>query len=170
MLNTVYFDMDGVLADWVDGFERQFPHIPYCQYNTLSKKEQKTFRRELDGNGHFYRELKPFNQVLAAVTKLKELGYQVEILSSVGTLFPDLVIEQKKAWLQEHLTIDITANFVNKSEHKARYANQNTLLLDDRSKSVNPFLKAGGNAIVFHGSHVKSPHEVIAIVEKVFIV
>ena len=168
MLNTVYFDMDGVLADWVDGFERQFPHIPYCQYNTLSKKEQKTFRRELDGNGHFYRELKPFNQVLAAVTKLKELGYQVEILSSVGTLFPDLVIEQKKAWLQEHLTIDITANFVNKSEHKARYAHKNALLLDDRARSVNPFLKAGGRSVIFHGHEVSQPQQVIDLVAQRF--
>ena len=37
MIKTVYFDMDGVLADWVHGFEALFPQLPYREYNALSK-------------------------------------------------------------------------------------------------------------------------------------
>lgn len=168
MVKTVYFDMDGVLADWVDGFKKLFPQVLYSEYNALTRQEQKVYRQELDGNGYFYRDLNPFMPVVQALIELKDLGYQVEILSSVGTLFPDIVIQQKKAWLKEHVTIDVVANFVNKSEHKARYATANTLLLDDRSKSVDPFLKAGGKAVVFHGDSVTEPQEVIDVVKKAF--
>lgn len=168
MVKTVYFDMDGVLADWVDGFKKLFPQVPYSEYNALTRQEQKVYRKELDGNGHFYRDLHPFMPVVHALIELKNAGYQVEILSSVGTLFPDLVIQQKKAWLNEHVQVDVIANFVNKSEHKARYATEHTLLLDDRSKSVDPFLLAGGKAVIFHGDSVSKAEEVIEVVQKAF--
>ena len=168
MIRTVYFDMDGVLADWVEGFEKLFPQIPYSKYNALSKEEQNIYRKELDGNGHFYRGLHPFMPVVKALSELKALGYQVEILSSVGTLFPDLVIKQKKAWLAEYVEAGIVANFVNKSGHKARYATENTLLLDDRSRSVDPFLKAGGKSLIFHGASVSQAQDVIEVVKQAF--
>lgn len=168
MIKTVYFDMDGVLADWVHGFEALFPQLPYREYNALSKKEQDVYREEIDGKGHFYRQLRPFKEVVKAMLELKVLGYQVEILSSVGQLYPERVIEQKRAWLKEHVESDIVANFVNKSAHKARYAHANALLLDDRAKSVDPFLKAGGKSIIFHGCKMNSSQDVIAVVSQVF--
>ena len=168
MIKTVYFDMDGVLADWVNGFEELFPEISYSDYNALSKKEQDIYRTEIDGNGRFYRELRPFKKVIAALKQMKKLGYQVEILSSVGEIYPERVIKQKQAWLAQHVADDIVSNFVNKSEYKARYAHENALLLDDRAKSVVPFLKAGGKSIIFHGSHVSDPQEVLDIVVQSF--
>ncbi|MDO5666568.1 MAG: hypothetical protein Q4G44_01960 [Alcaligenaceae bacterium] len=168
MIKTVYFDMDGVLADWVSGFEALFPTIAYSEYNALTRKEQDIYRMEIDGNGRFYRELRPFTKVITALKQLKKLGYQVEILSSVGELYPERVIKQKQAWLAEHVSNDIVSNFVNKSEHKARYAYEKALLLDDRSKSVDPFLKAGGKSLIFHGCQVNDPQEVINIVVQAF--
>lgn len=168
MVRTIYFDMDGVLADWVDGFEKLFPQVPYGEYNVLSREGQKAYRHEIDGNGYFYRQLRPFSKVIEALLELKKLGYQVEILSSVGEIFPELVIEQKQAWLKEHVKIDVVANFVNKSELKARYAHKNALLLDDRARSVEPFLKAGGKSIIFHGNEGREAQQVIDLVEQSF--
>lgn len=168
MIKTVYFDMDGVLADWVSGFEKLFPEIAYSDYNALSKKEQDIYRLEIDGNGRFYRELRPFTKVITALKHLKSLAYQVEILSSVGEMYPECVIKQKRAWLAEHVSGDIVSHFVNKSEHKARYARDNTLLLDDRAKSVDPFLAAGGRSLVFYGCQVKAPQEVVDTVLQMF--
>ncbi len=168
MVKTIYFDMDGVLADWVHGFEKLFPHVSYSEYNALTREEQKDYRVEIDGNGYFYRQLRPFTNVIEALVELKKLGYQVEILSSVGKISPDVVIKQKEAWLAQHVEIDVVANFVNKSEHKARYAHKNALLLDDRARSVNPFLKAGGRSIIFHGQEVSEPQQVIELVEQSF--
>lgn len=168
MVKTIYFDMDGVLADWIHGFEKLFPHVPYSQYNALTREEQKPYRKKIDGNGYFYQQLRPFTKVIDALVELKRLGYQVEILSSVGKMFPDLVIQQKQAWLKKHVEIELVANFVNKSEYKARYAHKNALLLDDRARSVNPFLKAGGKSIIFHGDQVSEPQQLITLVEQSF--
>lgn len=168
MVKTVYFDMDGVLADWVKGFTKLFPELPYSQYNAFSTKEQKVYRKVIDGEGDFYRDLHPFMPVVNALAELRTLGYQVEILSSVGKLFPERVIKQKEAWLAEYVEGEVVANFVHKSEHKARYATANTLLLDDRSKSVEPFLKAGGKAVIFHGDSVTEAQEVVGLVTKAF--
>ena len=168
MVKTIYFDMDGVLADWVHGFEKLFPDVPYSEYNALSREQQKVYRREIDGNGYFYQELRPFTKVIEALVELNSLGYQVEILSSVGRFFPDAVIKQKQAWLAQHVAIDVVTNFVNKSEHKARYAHKNALLLDDRARSVNPFLKAGGRSVIFHGHEVSQPQQVIDLVVQRF--
>lgn len=168
MTKLIYFDMDGVLADWVSGFEALFPTTDYATYNELSEDEQTEYRQTIDGNGYFYLELKPFKLVIEAMAALKARGYKVEILSSVGRYFPELVIEQKREWLARHIPFDIVANFVNKSEHKARYATSDRLLLDDRRKSVQPFVEAGGKGYIFHGCSVTSVDDVLELVENLF--
>lgn len=146
-----YFDMDGVLADWVGGFESMFPKVSYADFGSLPDIHRDDFRSWIDSDPNFYADLVPFDHVLDVVRKLVSDGHRVEILSSVGEEFPDLIIAKKLDWVARHLGSDMVCNFVNKSSEKARYAHPDAILFDDRVKSIDPFSKAGGIGVLYDG-------------------
>lgn len=144
----IYFDMDGVLADWVGGFERKFPTMSYSQFCELPQKEREPYRLAIDNDPNFYAELEPIEQVIRVFGMLCASGYDVQILTSVGDDNPHEIADQKLEWIDEHLGA-FQVNFVNTSSQKAKYANRNTILIDDRAKSIDPFIEAGGHGILY---------------------
>lgn len=140
-----YFDMDGVLADWVGGFEALYPNIPYESLNNHPDYDK--IREEIDFSDDFYFNLKP----LPTVDVLKELrlfNYNVAILTSCGEENYDAVRKQKLEWVLRHIG-DIDVITVKKSAEKALYANPSAILIDDRDKALIPFKAAGGLAIKY---------------------
>ena len=69
------------------------------------------------------------------------------ILSACGTT-PRDAAGQKRAWVGENLGYDVKANIVKSGSDKAVFAHSTSLLIDDREKVINPFLKAGGMGIL----------------------
>jgi len=72
----------------------------------------------------------------------------VKILSSIGTYNTTQIKKEKHAWVKKYFgRYDLDVILVPKSSDKAKYASPNSILLDDRDKSINPFKSAGGNTI-----------------------
>ena len=155
-LKNILVDMDGVIAD----FQKLAEEIAGC---TIEELEQKGlwqgFKEELC-NSNFFFEL----EQMPLVEVLKQHIGKWEILSAVGNYNSEGVVELKKLWIEKVFGKDqnIKFNYVIKTKAKAQYACPNTLLIDDRTKSVNPFLDNGGQAILFNNSQ-----EQIDLIERI---
>ena len=139
--------MDGVLADWVAGFNATFP-ISYEKFDALPRDKYDAYKDLIENTPKFFENLPPFKKTVSIMKKLISEGYDVEIMTSAGKNNTTKIVKQKRAWLKKY-AIDVPFNFTTTSKDKAKFANANTLLIDDREKSTKPFKAAGGNVILF---------------------
>lgn len=148
----IYFDMDGVLADFNQMFQ-ECSAFPLKYLNTVSK-EQKASIKEVLFNYDFFRNMKPIQRGLDLLKYYQSKYEHVVILSATGNTSKALEIEQaKRDWLKEHVG-DITAHFADKAENKFNvtklYPSFNThLLIDDRDKALTPWIAKGGIGVMF---------------------
>lgn len=149
-------DMDGVVANFIDTYLDLAERIgkPYvgCKYDNTNNPE--LFRTAvLDHSIFSVLPLMPFaHEIIELISVIKsETGLQVEILSSVNSHDPLIIkaaSEQKKSWLLDY-GISWKPNFVSSNEDKAKFANPNSLLLDDMDHCIVPFAKNGGYTLKY---------------------
>ena len=135
----IYFDMDGVISDWELKYTELFGEVP-----TQISDEQKTVLAKLG----FYSLLEPVKHAINLLNEYQKT-HIVKILTSAGSVCTDLVSTQKRAWVKKYISDEIEVIIVTSSIEKAKYANENTTLIDDRDKSLIPFVLAGGNIIKY---------------------
>lgn len=143
----IYLDMDGVLTDFDKRFTELFGGRP----------EQSEDRKE-----HFYTNWPAFVEggnfgtleMHPGAPKLLEavrsLNVPVEILSSSGgKKYHECVTLQKEAWLRDH-GIEFKPNIVPGGWLKAEWAKPWHILIDDSAHVVDPYIAAGGTAILHY--------------------
>lgn len=150
----IYVDMDNVCADYDYGINMLLTHYGLLD-NKMTRDENINKIKHLLPDANFYAALPP----MPLIEVLKKYEGKYEILSSVGKYKPDLVINQKKAWLNFHLDYTPVVNFVSSGSEKYKYATEDALLIDDRKKCLIPFAHAGGK--VLHYKSSKSNDEFI---------
>lgn len=169
MIEIVYFDMDGVLADLAHAVHA------YAQehYGISTSKEEmvKTpkaihhfyiLRRKDVGMFDSFRSL-PTNrldEMRAAMTRLHKAGIAVEILTSYGVRdaieMGSEVHRGKAAFMLKHFGdlfdsgVIRQFNGVSKSSQKAFYASPKSILIDDWSKNINAWRATGSPAVHYH--------------------
>lgn len=158
----IYVDMDGVVADFVERMET----VTGKSMAELTKDETefKKLKSELTG-GDFFAKLKPMKG-LKLLKDFQKAGLDFEILSSVGKYNSAQVAKQKKAWLKKHLGFAPKFNYTTSSVDKAKYANPNVVLIDDRTKSTVPF-KAAGGQIILHTSYEDTTKKINKILKDI---
>jgi len=137
---TLYLDMDGVLCDFNTEYERLQPILPDSKKFSHAVLDHRIFEN--------LRSLPDTLDLLLHVATLSKVN--VEVLTSVGTFNEDQGYQakmQKRSWLDK-MNIPHKANFVRSKEEKAKYANENTILIDDSEGCINPFVAAGGFGIL----------------------
>ena len=141
--DVIYFDLDGVLADWVAAFEELF-NIAIEDFNALSEEERDALKMNLSYD--FYRNLNVIPRGLNLFNEtVNEVGIdRVAILSAYGDFNCEEVMSAKTAWVREFLGYDINVYLVPSLEDKARYATPTSVLVDDRIRGINAFVNAGG--------------------------
>ncbi len=137
---TLYLDMDGVLADFNKEYTKFDPQ----------KEDRKKFRDSVLTHKIFEKlDFMPDTQeLLNHVCKLNNVN--IEILTSMGTHEPNQANEaksQKLKWLNAK-NIPYKANFVHDKQEKAKYATPTSILIDDSSGCIGPFIDAGGHGIL----------------------
>lgn len=153
MIKTIYFDMDGVLVDFVRSVltNTEFQEYLLLGHNNpqlhkfLGIKESEFWNRT--SYDHWWEWAKP--------TK-----YSKAVFNLPFEFFPDadariLTVPQhqqscyygKVEWVKRNLALD--ANSVVFTEEKWRLANPESLLIDDSPTQVSNFRKRGGHAILF---------------------
>lgn len=137
---TLYLDMDGVLADFNKEYTKLDPQ----------KTDRKRFRTAVIEDKIFEKlDFMPDTQeLLNHVSKLHDV--RIEILTSMGTHDPfqaNCAREQKLFWLNKN-NIPYKANFVHNKQEKAKYADRDSILIDDSVGCISPFNEAGGHGIL----------------------
>lgn len=139
----IYIDLDGVLADFdkkvLDAFGKTIPEFEkkvlwqkITQYDSTVEK--------------FFETLELMDGAHRLIQFIKEQFDEYEFLTASG-FTPHDVADQKRKWATKHFD-GIKCNVVRKSENKAMFANPESILIDDRSKSIDPWTMAGGIGIL----------------------
>lgn len=152
----IFVDLDGVLADFVAGTNKAMSQVygedhihDEDEYNRNSKYRSKMWtglrKYQDEHGGEFWHELplmKDAKQLWNYVSQ-----YPVEILTATGN--PEYGAgEQKYRWVAQHIDPNVKVNLTRKSSEKAAMAAPNHILIDDKEKSIQPWIQAGGIGIL----------------------
>jgi len=139
----IFVDMDGVLADFVQGVEGpEFLNRPLTH-----DVEYDTRKLELSNNGLFLK-LPKMSDMNDLVDHIKSSGEYWEILTATGDVNRQRVAADKNQWIKEHVDPNVLITCTIKGRHKAVFAKQNHVLIDDRLENIEAWTKAGGIGIL----------------------
>lgn len=146
----MYVDMDGVIADWVAGYNA-LPNVPpLAVFNEMSREEKEDIKREIF-TYEFFANLPVLERGMNILRELIASNANVCILSAVGRVNVDEVATAKIHWLRRN-GINCPVMFVDKVENKATrmlpgYASH--VLIDDRARAIDAWIAAGGHGVLF---------------------
>lgn len=140
----VYVDLDGVLVD----FDSEMARIGFPRAKVENDKVAKS--KFWQAVGRLAKEGKPFWGAMNPMPDATQLWnyvkkYNPEILSATGHV--GNATQEKHEWVKKYLG-DVPVHLTRKSADKAQYAAPNHILIDDRAKSIEPWLAAGGIGIL----------------------
>ena len=150
-VEKIYFDMDGVLADFDKGVKELCGITPADQNGEERPELDNIMWAEIKMIDHFY-------DVLEIMPGGKEMfdalygkyGDKCEILTGIPKPKRGIAdaAEDKKRWVKRLLSEDIKVNIVF-SEEKSQYCkSKGCILIDDRLSNVNDWNAMGGTGIL----------------------
>ena len=157
----IYIDMDGVIVDDVEMWQRCHPTIPNLgahirKLKVFGQKQAFMYPTVIECIKRNYFETgKPtlFLTVLKDILlpMWKEKGIQVEILSSTMSNNPlsAEIARQKHAWLKANGLGHLPCNLVEGSAKKQEHAKEGWLLIDDYDRTIGQFISKGGYAVQY---------------------
>lgn len=161
MINKIYLDMDGVLANFEKRYEELFNEKP------SSSRELKNFSSnwtEFVEGKHFV-TLDMFPGANELLKFVDSTGIEVEILSSSGgEKYHYQVAAQKSLWLMSK-GLWYKRNIVSGRSKKKNFATPNSILIDDTEDVIESFIEAGGLGILHRdaGKTIEILEKVLAI-------
>lgn len=143
--------MDGVIANWVAGYKKvtggENPDDLNKRFPT--EKERHEYKKTVVTDFHLYENLPLLSDAKQLIKYITDNFDDYQILTACGEYATQDVIKQKKKWLSKHFPqLKSDALFVIHSHQKALYANDDSILIDDRTKSINPFNSKGGHGVL----------------------
>jgi hypothetical protein len=135
----VYMDMDGVVADFAEGYQMATGRSAY-------KDDNFTVTQAVTSIPQFFRNLPPVGRGVALYNELQKRGYTVTFLTTPMEGYPGCRAE-KLEWINQYFGPDVDVIF---SKDKAEYARHDRcVLIDDMVYNLEPWMNAGGTAIDF---------------------
>lgn len=148
----IYFDMDGVLANFNKGVKDLLGMTPRDQgagfdfkwYNKLYAK-----MREVD---HYYDKLEPIQEVVELLLELYDkYGDDVQILTAIPKPNRGIVTaaDDKVNWTGRLISPDIKVNIVYRADKVKFCQGKDCILIDDFDKNVNEWEEIGGTGLLY---------------------
>lgn len=167
----IYFDMDGVLADF-DAATKKYSsnnallnkrgHL--LEADLLAAKRERWHKIEQDRT--FWTNIPVMQGIDAVLNIAKDCG-ELFVLTSVpgaknfngGVSYVDFIEQEKRVWIEKYLSKYFDADHVivtRIAKEKLIKPTNTDILIDDRSENVADWLAAGGKGIIY-----KSPLQTI---------
>lgn len=149
MKPRIYFDMDGVLFDWVDMYNQRNV-MPLDQFSNLSRSARAEVKNNLF-DYEYFANMKVIQRGYDLLKYYISEGYDVSILSATGRVNKDEVIRGKLDSVEKNLgKYNLPVYFVDKVEMKGQYVQDpSDILIDDRQIAIDSWVSAGGVGILF---------------------
>jgi 5'(3')-deoxyribonucleotidase len=146
----IYCDLDGVVASFAQGYKQQFNRNAY-------KDDSFTINQFCRQSPHFFRFLPVIPEGLELLLQLKQ-KYTVVFLTTPMEGMPYCKWD-KIAWVEENIGKEFDVIF---EKDKAKYVvDSKSILVDDMSYNLRPWIDAGGTAIKFP----QKSDKILAIIE-----
>ena len=137
--------MDGVIADFNKKYKEMFSVEP--KVAEKDKKFEPFFNEFIAKESFAKLELMP--DAINLMNYLRNTGIPIEILSSTSSERRYAQIRpQKMKWLKDH-QIEFPVILVQGAHLKQKYAKPDSLLIDDTSKNIDEWRRAGGIGILY---------------------
>lgn len=136
----IYFDMDGVMADWNGQWSKHFPDINLDEH-------ERAMITKLKEVPDFWTEI-PFIKCIMPLWEYCHERYDMGILTSPLDLDYDRCIAQKHIFLDRHLGDYEFSRHFYFHHNKCLLATPDSLLIDDKESNVEQFREKGGMAIL----------------------
>lgn len=152
-IEKIYFDMDGVLADFDRGLVEICGITPENQMTKSDAYDDMMWGKVRDA-GHYYDMLKPLEDGVKVFKHLYEIyGDKCEILSAIPKAKRGIVTakEDKINWVRRLISEDIVINIVMREEKKDYVKGPGYILIDDLEKNITEWNERGGTGIHFTG-------------------
>lgn len=149
----INFDMDGVLVDWIAGYNDRYGDIMSINEFANLDEHMCHIIQENIFDYDFFFSMQPINDSISLLKKLKKEGYNIEILSAVGNTTKSKDIERAKIdWIKKYVSKDLKCKFVDKVENKYKMIDcsyKHNVLIDDMSSAIHYWSMNGGIGIIF---------------------
>lgn len=146
----IYFDMDGVLADFDKGIE-ELDGVEAVDQASRDEERTSHMWNAVKEKEHFYLHLSPIKEGLDLFQELYDARPQdIEILSAQPAARRNILTaeQDKRDWCQKYLP-KIPVNITYRRE-KINFAKGN-ILIDDYQNNIDAWEEAGGMGILFTG-------------------
>ncbi len=150
-VKKIYFDMDGVLADF-EGGAREFCGLPKLDPGQRRTEEEDDLMwqkiREVE---HFYDRIKPLVDGVEVFRKLYAIyGDKCEILTGIPKPRRGILTagEDKINWSHRILSEDIVVNIVYREQKKDFCKGSDYILIDDLPSNIDSWKNFGGTGIL----------------------
>lgn len=140
---VIFCDADGVVYD----FERKVSEINKLEFHKIPRGKMWRSIEEYDRNvAPFFESLELMPDALVLIDFIKSNFINYRILTACGNT-PKNAAQQKRNAFRRDFG-DIVVKTVQDSHQKAKYATPTSILIDDRAKSIDPWVAAGGIGIL----------------------
>ena len=153
-VNKIYFDMDGVLADFDRGVRELGGYEPRFPQDTNPEEEAIMWARVKE-IPHFYDRL----ELMPGAKEMFDAVYgkyaeKCEILTGVPKAKRGIIgaAEDKINWMRRMLSEDIAINTVSKADKKFFCKGEGYILIDDLEPTIKIWNECGGTGILHKSS------------------
>ncbi len=155
IFDKIYFDMDGVLADFEKGVVQlcKLNPLPQSQSEDVNNAEYEALMwRRIRDVPHFYDRLEMMPGIGDLFAQLCEkYPGKIEILSAIPKPKKGVLTakEDKISWVRRLLSTTVPINIVYREEKQCYCRGEASILIDDYEKNVNEWIRKGGTGIIY---------------------
>ena len=144
-IKRIFVDMDGVLADFIQGCSAMIGEPLTPDNNGHMIYDQR--KLELT-NKRLFRNLPPMVDMHDLLAYIRHTELPWEILTAAGTINRELVVYDKNEWIKQWVSPNVVVTCTYNGNQKGGFAMKNCVLIDDRQRNIDVWEKNGGIGIL----------------------